>query len=289
MWPSASTRPVVLVGDPVAHSLSPAIHNAAFRALNLDLVYVACRVQPEGLVDALRGLLAMGAAGVNVTLPHKQAAAFLASRLTSDAASTGAANTLVPEAGGWLGCNTDIEGFLAPLADAGSFDGREVVILGAGGAARAAAYALLTSLAPARVTIAARDPVRAAHLVSDLRGAAGRADISAIELAAASLAVRRASLLVNATSVGMSPGESESPWPDADDIGPTHVVYDLIYTPAPSRLLRESASRGARTIDGREMLLQQAAASFLLWTGQEMPMDVAREALSTALTVGKRG
>jgi shikimate dehydrogenase len=285
MWPSASTRPVVLIGDPVEHSLSPAIHNAAFRELGLDLVYLACRVPQAGVVDALEGLLAMNAAGVNVTLPHKPAAARLASRLTDDATATGVVNTLVPDRAGWLGANTDIEGFLAPLNELDLPASAAVVVLGAGGAARAVAHALLTTFKPERITLAARDAGRAAAVAAELSASDPRGVLTSIDLTSAVPAIADARLLVNATSVGMWPETRSSPLGDVGVIGPDHIVYDLIYTPAPTRLLREAASRGARTIDGREMLLGQAAASFRLWTGREMPLSVARAALDLALRV----
>jgi shikimate dehydrogenase len=283
MWPSATTRPILLIGDPVAHSLSPAVHNAAFRELGLDLVYLACRVPAARLADAMGSLLALGAAGANVTLPHKPAAATLVSHLTGEASATGVVNTLVRAGDGWIGANTDVQGFLAPLRAAGEMEHRDIVVLGAGGAARAVVYALLTTAAPGRLTVAARNAGRAAELVSNLSPFDSRGALGATDLPSASPILREATLIVNATPLGMWPAAGSSPWPDAADFGPRHLVYDLIYTPTPTRLLIDAAARGSRTMDGRAMLLHQAAASFELWTGREMPLAVAGEALDRAM------
>ena len=279
--PTASTRLVVLLGDPVAHSRSPALHNAAFRALGLPFVYVACRVAREDLPAAVVGLAALGAAGANVTVPHKEAAAALVERLTPAAAAARAVNTLVPlPGGGWEGDNTDVEGFLAPLAPhRAALAGAEVVVLGAGGAARAVAYALLTALTPTRVTIAARTPVRAERLAADLAPFDPRGALAVVPFEEAAPAVRHAALVVNATPVGLPPDPDATPWPDAAGFHPGLLVYDLVYAPGETRLLRDAAARGATTLDGRAMLLAQAAASFERWTGRAMPLDVARAAL----------
>lgn len=277
----APTRLVALLGDPVAHSRSPAIHDAAFRALGLPFVYVACRVARGDLPAAVAGLAALGAAGANVTLPHKEAAAALVDRLTPAATATRAVNTLVPLAGGgWEGDNTDVAGFLDPLAPhRAALTGAETVVLGAGGAARAVAYALLTALAPARVTIAARTPARAERLAADLAAFDPGGALAVVPFDEAAPAVRRAALAVNATPVGLPPHTDVTPWPDATDFRPGQLVYDLVYAPGETRLLRDAAARGARTLDGRAMLLAQAAAAFARWTGHAMPLDAARAAL----------
>lgn len=279
--PPSPARLVALLGDPVAHSRSPALHNAAFRALGLRLVYVACRVAPSDLAAAVAGLRALGAAGANVTVPHKEAAARLCDRLTAEAAATGAVNTLVPlPGGGWEGDNTDVAGFLAPLAPhAERLAGAEAVVLGAGGSARAVAYALLTAVRPSRLVVAARSPARAERLATDLAPHDPGGLLAVLPLTEAAPAVRRAALVVNATPLGMAPHPDGTPWPDAGDLGPGHLVYDLVYAPPVTRLLRDAAARGATTIDGRAMLLAQAAAAFALWTGRPMPLDVARAAL----------
>jgi len=277
MWPGTTTGVVALLGDPVAHSLSPDIHNAGFRALELDLVYLACRVAPARLADAIGGLHALGALGANVTVPHKVAAAALVDELTPEASAIGAVNTLVRNDVGWLGANTDVAGFLAALGPRrAGLRGEHVVILGAGGVARAASYALLTDVEPARLTIAARRVDQADAVAAAAHTWATGATIDTRDLASAASAVNGAALIVNATTIGMPPGVGETPLADPETLHPGQLVFDLVYAPAPTRLGREAMARGADTIDGSEMLVNQAAASFKLWTGRDLPLGVVR-------------
>jgi shikimate dehydrogenase len=274
---------VVLLGDPVAHSLSPAIHNAAFRALGLDMVYIAGRVEAADVGDAIRGLRALGAAGANVTVPHKVAAADHVSETTPEAAATGAVNTLYPGTDGWVGANTDVAGFRAALGmEAGALRGEHVVILGAGGAARAATFALVSTLDPASVTIVSRSANAGNALVGRLRPHAPAGILASVGPDDATASIDRATLLVNATPVGLPPNTDESPLPAGTRILQRQVVFDMVYGRGPTRLLREALAAGARTVDGIEMLLGQAAESFRLWTASEMPLDVARQAIGDA-------
>ncbi len=279
--PRAPLRFAVLLGDPVGHSLSPAIHNAAFRALGLDAVYLACRVEAARLGDAVAGLGALGCLGANVTIPHKEAAVRLVDRLTPAAEAVGAVNTLAFADEEIVGDNTDAEGFALPLRPhAETLAGTEAVVLGAGGAARAAVYALLTAFEPGRVTVAARRTEQARRLVADLSPWAGPDALCALPLAEAGEAIRRSTLVVNATPVGMMPHSDTTPWAHADDLHPGHLVYDLVYAPEETRLLREAATRGATPLGGLGMLLGQAAAAFRRWTGLPMPLDAVRAALT---------
>lgn len=285
----ARTRLVALLGYPVAHSLSPRIHNTAFRHQGLNLRYAAFAVAPAVLPAAVAGLGALRFVGANVTLPHKQAVLPLVDALSDRAAAVGAVNTLVwrPAAGTddvvLYGDNTDVTGFLEPLqAHAEALYGAEMVILGAGGAARAVAYALLSTFRPRRLTVAVRTPRKAEPLARDLAAHddAGALQITALDAAAP--AVRTSRLLVNATPLGMHPHEAETPWPHAADFSAGQVVYDLVYNPAETRLLREAAARGATPVGGLAMLIGQAAAAYVQWTGRPMPTEVVREALRDA-------
>ncbi len=275
---TARTGLVALLGHPVRHSLSPAIHNAAFSEQELDLVYLACDVEPAGLEDAMRGLWAVGALGANITIPHKQAALEAADEASATARAMGAANTLSRGRDGWRADNTDVAGFVAPLAE---FDlgGEHVVVLGAGGASRAVVYGALQDLEAAQVTVVSRRAEQAITLAADLEGN-GRVDVASFE--DAPRVVREARLIVNATPLGM--GDGRSPL-EAEAIHEEHIVYDLVYRPAETPLLKAAAACGATAINGLPMLIGQAAASYRQWTGLEFPTDIA---LEVAISVLKR-
>lgn len=283
MLPDARTRFAVLLGDPVAHSLSPLIHNTAFRARGINAAYLATRVAAEAIGEAVAGLRALESMGANVTVPHKQAVLPLLDVLTPTAEDIGAVNTITRRDDGSLrGDNTDAAGFLSAL-DTDALRGADAVVFGNGGAARAVVHALLTELRPAFLTIAARTPERAEALAHDLAAFDERGALRIVPLAEAGNVVRRSRLVVNATSVGMHPNDDATVWPHADDFGPEQTVYDLVYAPAETRLLRDAKARGAETIGGLAMLIGQAAVAFEQWTGQPMPIDAVRDALRTHL------
>ncbi len=272
----ASTELVGVMGWPVKHSLSPAMHNAALRALGLNLCYVALPVRPDALNAAVRGLTAMHFRGCNVTVPHKSAIISLLDRIDPDAQALGAVNTLVTSrsdkaAAHIAGYNTDVAGFLGALSQHG-FDPRErnIVIVGAGGAARGVTYALLSAGAN-RVVVLNRTHSRAKKLISDLADSRLRAGL----LTAESLieTARGSDLLVNATTVGMWPHIEGSIWPEDALIPRNLVVYDLVYNPLETRLLRQARRDGAQAVDGLGMLAQQGALALDLWTEQSLDVD----------------
>ncbi|WP_094549806.1 shikimate dehydrogenase [Rubricoccus marinus] len=268
---------VVLLGAHVEHSLSPALHNSAFRAQNVGLVYAACSVSPEALTDAIRGLHALGAAGANVTIPHKQAVFAMAESVSPEAKAVGAANTLVRTESGWHAHNTDVAGFLAPLAGT-DLSGAEITVLGAGGAARAVVYALLTAFAPSRLTIANRRVGQAEAVADVLSEYDARGVLQTVPLAEAP----SAQLVVNCTPLGMVGMEDLTPIA-AGAVGTGQIAYDLVYRPAQTRFMREAVAHGAEAIGGLPMLVGQAAESYKLWTGRDMPTDIARRAALDAL------
>jgi shikimate dehydrogenase len=277
------TKLVGVLGWPVAHSRSPAMHNAAFEELGLDWRYELLPVEPERFDSFVRELPGRGFVGANVTIPHKQRAYALADELSDVARATGAANTLRFAGGRIEAENTDVPGFLAALRERApeAPEGMEAVVLGAGGAGRGVVYALLEAGA-ARVTVWNRDPKRARDLVQDLaqfrRGtwleAASGPDLPA------------ARLLVNATSVGMAvEGATEEPdlgqgvkeLPISADVwGDRQIVVDLVYRQNGTPLARLARSRGAVCVDGFDVLVHQGAASFRLWTGLEAPLGALR-------------
>jgi shikimate dehydrogenase len=277
------TTRCALLGYPVEHSRSPAMQNAAFRALGLDWSYEAIAVEPQRFAEVVRDLSERGYAGANVTIPHKLRALELADEVSDVARSVGAANTLTFRAGAVAAHNTDVEGFLAALAEAApeAPRGMRALVLGAGGAARAVVYGLLSKGA-AIVDVWNRHPARARSLVADLEPHRGRAALRAVLDPEASLA----DLIVNATSVGMAPHEplSGAGMPDfkelrisADDLGDRQVIVDLVYRDGDTMLAREARARGLRCVDGLEVLVHQGAASFELWTGRSAPLEAMRD------------
>jgi shikimate dehydrogenase len=266
---SGTTRVVAVLGDPVAHSRSPAMHNAAFAALGLDWTYVALRVRPADLGRALAGVRALGLAGLNVTVPHKERIAPLLDRLTSRAKSIGAVNTVFWRKGALWGDNTDAGGFLRALADAEFRPrGRSALVLGAGGSARAVVNAL-AGAGIGSLTVLNRTVSRARAL---RRLVPGRTEFAAggIEEASDPATVAAADLIVNCTSLGLD-GRSLPPL-DLRAVSPASLVYDLVYGPDTTPLVRAARRRGLRAEDGRRMLLHQAALAFRLWTGKAPPL-----------------
>ncbi len=284
------TQLVGLIGWPVAHSLSPVMHNAAFRVLGLPWCYVPLPVPPGQVEAAVRGIVALGFRGVNVTIPHKRAVIPVLDHLASVADALGAVNTIAVAREGddratLIGHNTDVEGFIRPLRRAG-FDpaGARVVILGAGGAARAAVFALLQAGA-AEVTVLNRTRAAAQSLIAE--GGAGFPQTRgfALPLAPETLveSARAADLLVNATPLGMWPDVHTSPWPDGVPI-PRHLtIYDLVYNPLRTRLLEQARRSGAQTIGGLEMLVEQGARALEIWTGMPAPVEVMAKVCRRAL------
>ncbi len=283
------TQLVGLIGWPVAHSGSPAMHNAAFAALKLNWSYVPLPVRPEALPAAVAGLAALGFRGANVTVPHKEGVIPLLDSLSPEAEAIGAVNTIVVEDDGRLvGHNTDAPGFIAALRRGGfSPEGKTAVVVGAGGAARAVVHGLLAAGVD-RIVLLNRSLDRAEGLVADLR-----ADerVQALPLIPEALveSAQAADLLVNATPIGLWPEADGSIWPAEVPI-PAHLtVFDLVYNPVETVLLRRARAGGARTISGLEMLIHQGAAAFRLWTGIAPPVDVMRSACTQALGEGDDG
>ena len=268
-----------LFGDPVAHSLSPLIHNTAFQVAGTDAVYRARRVTAERLEAAVAELREPHVLGANVTIPHKQAVIPHLDVLTPEAKAVGAVNTIVRERDGTLrGSNTDAAGFLSGL-DPEALRGATTLVFGAGGAARAVVYALLTALRPETLTLVARRPAQAEALAADFAALDSDGALCIVAFDNARDAVRRAQLVVNATPLGMQPHENATPWPDAWDFSPAHTVYDLVYAPEETRLLRDAAARGAHVVGGLAMLVGQASAAFEQRTGQPMPLHAVHAAL----------
>ncbi len=282
-----SLKIFLLIGDPVERSLSPAMHNAAFKELGLNCVYAAIEVPQRFLADAMAGIRAMKISGLNVTVPHKIAVAGLLDELDESASLTGAVNTIKNQRGKLIGFNTDGEGALRALeSKIGPVKGKDVVLLGAGGAAHAIAFSLVR--AGARLTIANRTAPRAKVLASIIEQKLG-AIVKTIPMNRDKLkdALRGADMLINSTSVGMYPNASQT-LVTSDMMHRGLVVNDIVYKPLETRLLREAKRAGARTINGLGMLVHQGALSFEIWTGKRAPIKVMDAAARKELRRGER-
>lgn len=265
-----------IIGDPVGHTISPAMHNAAFKALNLEYVYVPFRVSPEDLPRAVEGLRAFNMRGVNVTIPHKVKIIPLLDEIDAFARKIGSVNVVVNDNGRLTGYNTDAQGFLHALLDRGvEPEGQKVAVLGAGGASRSVCFALAER--GARLTLLNRTPGNAARFAVEMSELTGR-PIQALGLTRENLsaALDNCSILVNATSVGMYP-HTDSTLVDPNLIKPRHTVVDIVYNPSRTKLLAEAEKAGARTIGGLDMLIWQGALAFEIWTGRQAPINVMRK------------
>lgn len=264
---TGATRVVGIIGEPVGHSRSPAMHNAAFEALALDWVYVAFPVPRGQGAAAVRSVATLALAGLNVTMPHKADAATACDELSSEAAALGAVNTVVNADGTLVGHSTDGDGFLRALDDEGiTVSKRRAVVVGAGGAARAITHAL--GRVGAHVTVAARR--------SDAARTAASLAPDSVAVGLDELDVERFDLVVNATPLGM---DGEPPPFDTTQLHTGQFVFDTVY-PVETPLLREARARGVRAAGGLGMLVHQGALSFSLWTGVVPPLDLMRDAAS---------
>lgn len=278
---SGKTVLLGIMGWPVAHSFSPAMHNAAAQALGLDVVYVPLPVRPDRLTEAVRGLPALGFKGVNVTVPHKEAVLPLLDEVDPAAQAIGAVNTInITDAQQLVGYNTDGAGFLADLeAQSVPISGRDCLLLGAGGSARAVAHALLQ--AGAQVHLFARRPVQAQQLHDDLLlHHPGRTlhtyPWPQILAVAPHLS---APLVVNCTPLGMAPHTSNSPWPDDAPFPAGSFIYDLVYNPRRTRLMQQAQTAGCGASNGLGMLVHQGALAFEIWLGVRPGVVVMQETI----------
>ncbi len=299
----AKTSILGLLGQPVGHSLSPAIHNAALAEMGLNWCYLALSCKTNDLTKILEGLRCVECKGLNITIPHKQSVAKICKNLSPLAQELGAVNTLIPtENGEWKGANTDVEGFLAPLKTSEiDWKSKEVVVLGCGGSARAV-IAGLQKLEVSRITILNRSEKNLQMFLSDIE--MHQANQKQLKIRKSQVTgclykdpklkkyISSADLIVNTTPVGMStsPAQAinknqlpleEKIW---KTVKPKITFYDLIYTPRPTAWLRLGAEHGHQCIDGLEMLIEQGAASLRLWSGiKDIPINVMKNAAKVSL------
>ncbi|MDQ7822420.1 MAG: shikimate dehydrogenase [Candidatus Eremiobacteraeota bacterium] len=287
----ASTGLAALIGCPVRHSLSPFIHNLAFEITGVPMRYLAFSVSPENLHDAIKGLKALGVRGANVTVPHKESVIAWLDDLSPHGKILGAVNTIVFEKGEARGENTDWLGFLKAWdEEAGtSLKGSHALILGTGGSARAVYYALGQSGAGA-ITLAARSPAKGEGLHRHFEGlfpSLGREVLSFADCAALAESFSRADVVINCTPVGMAPGEELSPIAVPAGMEKKPLVFDIVYNPLETALMRDAASKGLRAFSGLSMLLHQGALAFELWTGTPFPLTQIRARLQEIYKKGR--
>lgn len=276
---TGKTKILAVIGCPVGHSLSPAMHNAAIEALNLDYIYVPFEVDPNNIQKALDGFRALQIRGVNATIPHKEIIIPYLDSVSETALRIGSVNTITNRDGYLHGESTDGIGFVRSAEDEwGNIAGKKTLILGAGGAARAVCAALRSI--GCDLVIANRTQAKAAALKKMLEGFSSSGSVSVVEMDSGDFeeAAEACELIVNTTSVGMSPYTDATPI-SSRLIKPHHLVYDLIYNPLETRLVREARAAGASAVTGIKMLVYQGAASFEMWTGIYPPTGVMEQAL----------
>ena len=288
---TGTTKLLGVIGNPISHTLSPLIHNAAIAQLGLDNCYVPFCVQPAHLAAALDGFASIGVIGCSVTIPHKQAIMPLLVNVTPLAQAVGAVNTIWHTPAGWQGTNTDVAGFISPLmALARDWGQTTAVVLGNGGAARAV-VAGCHQLGCGKIRVFGRDAAKLAEFKSSWQQIELRVSNCDIDTPVkiethlwdeiATLVDRDNLLIINCTPIGMSPHIEHSPIGAEvfQTIGANSIAYDLIYTPRPTQFLQLAQSARLVSIDGTEMLVQQGAIAFELWFQQPAPVDIMRQTL----------
>lgn len=281
-----SMRKIVgIIGYPLEHTVSPAMHNAAFKELGLDYEYVPFEVEPEDLKEALRGMRALHVAGFNVTIPHKETIVPLLDEVTKLARIIGAVNTVENQEGKLVGYNTDGPGFIDSLKEDAGFDpkGKKVVVLGAGGASRAVS----TMLAEVEIkSLVITDIVEEkAKGLTEYLNSSFKVSCAFVKSDSAALqrGIGEADLLVNTTPLGMSPKINECPILEKTKLNKNLLVYDLIYNPSETKLLKLAKAAGCRICSGLGMLVRQGALAFTIFTGEEPPIDAMWSAAQDAL------
>lgn len=286
---TGKTQLLGVIGHPVSHSLSPLMHNAALAKLGLDYVYLPFPVAPENLERAIAGFASIGVVGFSITIPHKQAILPLLSKISPIAQAIGAVNTVTRQGDKWVGTNTDVEGFIAPLQTTYHQDWsqKKAVILGNGGAARAVVAGCI-QLGLAEIHVVGRNLQKLQAFHQSWQNSPFADKFQVHEWQELPNLLHQANLLVNTTPIGMYPHVDESPL-SSQEMGylPGDVIaYDLIYIPKPTKFLHLAEKQGIIIIDGLEMLVQQGAAALKIWLQQEtVPVTEMRQALQNHLGI----
>jgi len=284
---TGKTKILGVIGHPIEHSLSPVMHNVALHQLGLDYIYLPWAIAPENLETAIAGFAAMGIIGFNVTIPHKQAILPLLSKITPIAQAVGAVNTVSRQADRWIGTNTDVEGFIAPLQTTYQQDWsqKEAVILGSGGAARAIVAGCI-QLGLGKIHLVGRNWTKLQEFSSSWDNSHQASQLQIYLWGNLPKLIPQANLLVNTTPVGMYPHEQDCPLTPEEvaSISSGAIAYDLIYIPKSTKFLQLAAKQGAVTLNGLEMLVQQGAAALKIWLQLEkIPVNEMRQSLENYL------
>ena len=278
----ANTKIIGLLGHPIKHSYSPFVQNVAFEFGKLDYIYLAFDVPSANLKSALNGVLALGMKGLNVTLPHKEKIIQYLDELSEEAGTIGAVNTIVNDQGKLIGYNTDVAGIIETLTPfKKQITGSTVTVLGAGGGARAAIYALIRHFKPEKINLINRTVQRADSIQNYFSTKMRYDGFKTMDLFPPDIVetLRSSSLIINATTIGMFPEMDDTVTDLEESFSSSQIVFDLIYNPTKTKFLKLAESQGATIIGGLKMLVSQAAKSFELWTGVKMPVDKISKSL----------
>jgi shikimate dehydrogenase len=281
----SSTRTYCILGEPVSHSLSPVIQNAAFRALNLNSVYTAFEVAPKDLKSAVEGIRALGVSGASVTIPHKEKIIRHLDHLTDIAKKIGSVNTIFLKNGKLVGTNTDAPGFYQALSHTVSVEEKNIALFGSGGAARAVLFGLFYYGKPGSVSLVARNLKKAGELRWHLVRSLGAAGLHVQVMTREEWLEQKedTDIIINTTSVGMT--DARASILSKKEMPEGITVMDIVYRPHRTLLLRNALSRNCRVVYGIEMLLRQGAEQFALWTGKKAPLEVMRKALKKEISI----
>jgi shikimate dehydrogenase len=282
-----NTQLLGLLGHPIKHTYSPFIHNVAVELKKLNYIYLPFDVPVSNLKNALKGMVTFGIKGFNVTIPHKENILHFLNDVSEEASIIGAVNTIVNDHGKLSGYNTDVHGIIETLNPyKESINGERVCVVGAGGAARAVIYSLLRYFKPRRIVIINRTEERAESLKNYFKDKMKYDSFKTMELFPPDMipVFKESKLIINATPIGMFPDSDDSITSLEDSFFKDQVVFDLVYNPPQTRLLQIASKKGAVTVSGLKMLVYQAAKSFELWTGEQMPVEEIHKSLQLHIT-----
>lgn len=283
---SKTTKLVGVIGHPIKHSYSPSMHNLAFNLCDLDYLYLPFDITTGNLKDALKGMVALGIKGFNVTIPHKEKVITFLNDVSEGASIVGAVNTIVNDNGKLNGYNTDVHGILETLKEyKKDINGSTVTIFGAGGAARSAVFTLIRYFHVKKIHIINRTVQRADSIKTYFSSKMLYDRIKTHTLYPPDLVkvISKSHLIINASSIGMHPNEDDSPTKIGESFNSNQLVFDIVYNPIATKLLKLAAREGATIINGLKMFVEQGANSFELWTGKPMPKVEVYESLKEQL------